>query len=138
MPSVSCSRLSTYFTPLLSVSSISGTFWFKTIFFSSFFYCDFVLRYFLSSLNCTLVSGVISIFTLSTLNHCWGCHWIISVHPAKTGNFKMFFCADFHFSLSFLFPVINWFWSFLKYNTRTTHLDLFQPKTGCLLSFSGM
>ena len=61
-------------------------------------------------------------FTLLMLDHYWGCHWIGSVHPDKTDNFKMFFCSDYHCSSGFLFLVINLFFSFGKYNTKTTCL----------------
>ena len=89
---------------------------------SSYFCCNFLSSYFLFSLNCSFVSCVTSTVCIVDVRSLLMLPMAKSSTSCKAFNFKMFFCADSHFYSSLLFPVINWFHAFKKYNMHTTRL----------------
>ena len=70
--------------------------------------------------HCAVVSGVTSRFCIVNVGSLLRLPLANISASYKAVNFKMFFCADSHCYSSLLFPVINLFLSFEKYNTKNT------------------
>ena len=91
----------------------------KNIYFSSAVCCNFVSGYFLLALNFSAVSCVLSIFRIVDISSLLRISLAKSSVSCEAVKFYMFFCYGSHCSSSFLFPVINQFLSFEKYNNIT-------------------
>ena len=99
----------TGFAPLLSVLSISSSFWVKINFSCQLFAVIFSRSSFLLALNYSVVACVTSIFFIVNVSSLLRPPLDKRSTSCKVINLKMFLCDDTHCSSIFLFPLINWF-----------------------------
>ena len=117
----------TGFAPLLSVLSISSSFWVKINFSCQQFAVIFLEVHFCWLSIILWLPVWHQYFSSSMLAHYWGRHWIREVHPAKSSILK---CSSVMIHIVLQFSFSHWstdFSSFKnynakKYNTHTTCL----------------